>query len=246
MQVRIVIDERERSSKIPNLLRQMGITIDFASLAVGDYIVSPETAIERKTINDLLASIYDGRLYVQCSDLIQHYSRPVVVIEGNIRDLEDLRNIRDDDQFRIVLDRIQISYDALAKIALDFRIPIIHSPSAEYSSRLLLTMARRSMEEGHSIGPFLKKIKKNNPLYLQQLFVLSSLPSIGNKLAARMLKKFNTPQRALNASIAELASIPGFGTARAVRVRKILDCSENDKIDLLTQRTLLDDQNSSQ
>jgi len=246
VQVRIVIDERERSSKIPNLLRQMGITIDFASLAVGDYIVSPETAIERKTINDLLASIYDGRLYVQCSDLIQHYSRPVVVIEGNIRDLEDLRNIRDDDQFRIVLDRIQISYDALAKIALDFRIPIIHSPSAEYSSRLLLTMARRSMEEGHSIGPFLKKIKKNNPLYLQQLFVLSSLPSIGNKLAARMLKKFNTPQRALNASIAELASIPGFGTARAVRVRKILDCSENDKIDLLTQRTLLDDQNSSQ
>jgi DNA excision repair protein ERCC-4 len=246
VQVRIVIDERERSSKIPNLLRQMGITIDFASLAFGDYIVSPETAIERKTINDLLASIYDGRLYVQCSDLIQHYSRPVVVIEGNIRDLEDLHNIRDDDQFRIVLDRIQISYDALAKIALDFRIPIIHSPSAEYSSRLLLTMARRSMEEGHSIGPFLKKIKKNNPLYLQQLFVLSSLPSIGNKLAARMLKKFNTPQRALNASIAELASIPGFGTARAVRVRKILDCSENDKIDLLTQRTLLDDQNSSQ
>jgi len=246
VQVRIVIDERERSSKIPNLLRQMGITIDFASLAVGDYIVSPETAIERKTINDLLASIYDGRLYVQCSDLIQHYSRPVVVIEGNIRDLEDLHNIRDDDQFRIVLDRIQISYDALAKIALDFRIPIIHSPSAEYSSRLLLTMARRSMEEGHSIGPFLKKIKKNNPLYLQQLFVLSSLPSIGNKLAARMLKKFNTPQRALNASIAELASIPGFGTARAVRVRKILDCSENDKIDLLTQKTLLDDQNSSQ
>jgi DNA excision repair protein ERCC-4 len=246
VQVRIVIDERERSSKIPNLLRQMGITIDFASLAVGDYIVSPETAIERKTINDLLASIYDGRLYVQCSDLIQHYSRPVVVIEGNIRDLEDLHNIRDDDQFRIVLDRIQISYDALAKIALDFRIPIIHSPSAEYSSRLLLTMARRSMEEGHNIGPFLKKIKKKNPLYLQQLFVLSSLPSIGNKLAARMLKKFNTPQRALNASIAELASIPGFGTARAVRVRKILDCSENDKIDLLTQRTLLDDQNSSQ
>jgi DNA excision repair protein ERCC-4 len=246
VQVRIVIDERERSSKIPNLLRQMGIAIDFASLAVGDYIVSPETAIERKTINDLLASIYDGRLYVQCSDLIQHYSRPVVVIEGNIRDLEDLHNIREDDQFRIVLDRIQISYDALAKLALDFRIPIIHSPSAEYSSRLLLTMARRSMEEGHSIGPFLKKIKKNNPLYLQQLFVLSSLPSIGNKLAARMLKKFNTPQRALNASIAELASIPGFGTARAVRVRKILDCSENDKIDLLTQRTLLDDQNSSQ
>ena len=38
-----------------------------------------------------------------------------------------------------------------------------------------------------------------------------------------MLQKFKTPNRALNASIAELARVSGFGTARAVKVREILD-----------------------
>ena len=58
-----------------------------------------------------------------------------------------------------------------------------------------------------------------------------------------MLKKFQTPQRALNASVADLARIPGFGTARAEKVRKILDNPHNERIEL-TQRTLLDDLSS--
>jgi DNA excision repair protein ERCC-4 len=38
-----------------------------------------------------------------------------------------------------------------------------------------------------------------------------------------MLKEFNTPSRALNATTAELAKIPGFGVVRAQRLRKVLD-----------------------
>ena len=38
---RIVVDERERSSSIPSLLKKAGAVIDFAQLKVGDYIVSP-------------------------------------------------------------------------------------------------------------------------------------------------------------------------------------------------------------
>src|SRR5918999_1839340 len=89
MPARIVVDERERKSRIPDILRQAGATIDFAQLKVGDYIVSPETAIERKTIQDLINSIYDGRLFVQCSQLTEHYVKPVLIIEGNIIDLMD-------------------------------------------------------------------------------------------------------------------------------------------------------------
>jgi DNA excision repair protein ERCC-4 len=55
-----------------------------------------------------------------------------------------------------------------------------------------------------------------------------------------MLKKFRTPIRALNASAAELATIPGFGLARAERVRKILNTSDNVK--QVLQRTLFDNQ----
>lgn len=241
MPIRIVVDEREKGSRIPNLLRQAGAIIDFAQLKVGDYIVSPETAIERKTIRDLVSSIYDGRLFVQCSELAQHYSRPVVIIEGNIVDLLDFpTDIDDNDQLKILEERIPLAYDALAVIALEFRIPIIHTPCAEYTSQLLVVLVNKSLQEGRSSGPLLRRIKKSNPIYIQQLSILSSLPGIGDKLAVRMLEKFRTPQRALSASIAELAIIPGFGTARAEKIRKILDYPYNDKIKL-TQKTLLED-----
>lgn len=49
--VRIVVDEREKNSDIPELLRNAGAVIDFAQLKVGDYIVSPETAVERKILD---------------------------------------------------------------------------------------------------------------------------------------------------------------------------------------------------
>ncbi|MBA3977553.1 MAG: heavy metal resistance protein CzcA, partial [Nitrosopumilus sp.] len=82
--IRIVADEREKNSQVPNLLKIMGIFVDYRQLSVGDYIVSSESVIERKTIYDLINSVYDGRLFVQCSDLINHYSKPLIIIEGNI------------------------------------------------------------------------------------------------------------------------------------------------------------------
>jgi len=167
--VRIVVDERERNSRIPDLLRQAGAIIDFAQLKVGDYIVSPETAIERKTIRDLINSIYDGRLFVQCSELAQHYSKPMVIIEGNIIDLLDFPPEINDDQLRILVERVPLTYNALVTVALDFRIPTIHTPSAEYTSQLLVTIVNKSLQEGRNNGPLLKRIKKGNMIYTQQL-----------------------------------------------------------------------------
>ncbi|MDQ3970584.1 MAG: heavy metal resistance protein CzcA, partial [Thermoproteota archaeon] len=116
MSVRIVVDERERNSRVPNLLRQAGAIIDFAHLKVGDYIVSPDTAIERKTIHDLISSIYDGRLFVQCSELAQYYSKPIVIIEGNIIELLKVPIEINDDKLKILVERIPLAYDAIAKV----------------------------------------------------------------------------------------------------------------------------------
>ncbi len=295
MRVRIVVDERERKSGIPDLLRRAGAIIDFAQLKVGDYVISPETAIERKTIQDLLNSIYDGRLFIQCSRLNENYAKPVLIVEGNIVDLMDTRGERQefggepatngevgegesvdeaielthekleksergeeeqeesirskDSTTSIDLERTAIDqrtrakafiektpliYDALAKVALDYRIPIIHTPSADFTSQLLVVMVNKSLQNSLTTGPLLKRIRKSNPGYIQQLSILSSIPGIGDKLAVRMLDKFQTPSRALNASAAELARISGFGTERAARVRRILDCAmrqNNDKVD---------------
>ena len=240
MPVRIVVDERERNSNIPELLKNAGAVIDFTQLEVGDYVVSSETAVERKTVRDLISSIYDGRLFLQCSDLVKHYQKPLLVVQGNIAELAEAPEDVEDTDTKLHAERMPLAYDALITVATEFRIPIIHTPSAEQTAQLLVTLVNRSLREGKATGPLLRKIKKENPIYIQQLSVLASLPGVGEKLAARMLKKFHTPIRALNASAAELATIPGFGLARAERVRKILNTSDNVK--QVLQRTLFDNQ----
>jgi DNA excision repair protein ERCC-4 len=238
--VRIVVDERERNSNIPELLKNAGAVIDFTQLKVGDYVVSSETAVERKTVRDLISSIYDGRLFLQCSDLVKHYQKPLLVVQGNIAELAEAPEDMGDMDTKLHAERMPLAYDALITVATEFRIPIIHTPSAEQTAQLLVTLVNRSLSEGKATGPLLRKIKKENPIYIQQLSVLASLPGVGEKLAARMLKKFHTPIRALNASAAELATIQGFGLTRAERVRKILNTPDNVK--QLLQRTLFDNQ----
>ena len=239
MRTRIVVDERERASGIPDLLRNAGAAIDFAQLVVGDYIVSPEVAVERKSVHDLISSIYDGRLYVQCSELVKNYSRPVVIIQGDIAVLKQIPEDAEESKARRMAERTGLALDALATVAMEFRIPVLHAPDVEQTAMLLLAMANKGLQNKAS-GPLLKKIKKENPFYVQQLSILSSVPGVGEKLAARMLERFKTPQRALMATAAELATIPGFGLARARRVRKVIDTMASQ--DLIAQRTLFDGQ----
>jgi len=237
---RIVVDERERNSRVPKFLIEDGAQIDFARLSVGDYIIAPEIAIERKTISDLINSIYDGRLFIQCSDLIQFYSKPILLIEGNILNLQ-FENFteKQNDEIEITVEKILQIYDALATVALIFRIPIIHSPSANYTSKFLIILLNKAIKSGITInGPLIKRIKKGNHIQLQQLSILSSLPGVGDKLAIKLLKKFGTPSRAINASISELSLIPGFGKARAEKVKKILNSNLNDDNTKNQQETL--------
>ncbi|HVE36629.1 MAG TPA: ERCC4 domain-containing protein [Nitrososphaeraceae archaeon] len=232
--MRIVVDKREKNSGIPELLKQSGVFVDFATLKVGDYIVFNNVAIERKTVSDLLSSFYDGRLFIQCSQLVKNFSSPLLIVEGNI--MEDLKT--ESTSFRSYDQKIQLVYDSLITVVLDFKIPLVHTPNIEHTTNFLIAIANK-LSRKYSYGPLLRKIRKQTSEQIQQLSVLSSLPGVGGMFAVKMLKEFNTPKRALNASAAELAKIPGFGTARAQRIRKILDNAYED-VDQESQKTLLE------
>jgi DNA excision repair protein ERCC-4 len=212
--VRIVVDERERQSGIPDELVRLNVVVDFAQLKIGDYIVAPDSAVERKSIRDLVKSIYDGRLFTQCSELVTHYAKPVMIVEGS------------NDMFERAVDNPMIIYGALAAVALDFRLAIIHTPSAAHTAKALVALASRVLKEKQ--GPLLRKVKKGNPAKTQQLSILASLPGVGDKLAGRLLAKFKTPLKALNATTAELARVEGMGYARASKLRKVLDQIQTD------------------
>ena len=199
-QLRIIVDERERKSGIPELLKAVGINMEVKTLPIGDYIVAPETVVERKSLHDLVSSVFDGRLFDQCSRLKEHFQFPIILMEGNVDEIEE------------ITENPLIFYGAVSRVALDFKIPIIPTPSAAHTAKLLVSMCSR--KEG-SQGPFLKKIKKSNDIQKQHLSTLSRLPGVGEKLAVRMLEKFGTPLRVFNASLAELAKVEGLGESRA-------------------------------
>ncbi|MFB3113333.1 MAG: ERCC4 domain-containing protein [Nitrosopumilaceae archaeon] len=206
--LRIVVDERERKSGIPDLLRAVGINIEMKTLPVGDYIVAPETVVERKSIKDLISSVFDGRLFDQCNRLKENFQFPIILMEGNM------------DEINEITENPLIFYGAVSSIALDFKIPVIATPSADHTAKLLVSLcSRKDLPK----GPFLKKIKKSNDIQKQQLVALSSLPGIGEKLAIRMLKKFGSPLKAFNASSTELAKVQGLGNARAKKIKKMLE-----------------------
>lgn len=78
---RIVVDIREFRSSLPSLLHARSIVIVPCMLTVGDYVLSPNIVIERKSVSDLISSFRDGRLYTQVESMFQHYKSPMLLIE---------------------------------------------------------------------------------------------------------------------------------------------------------------------
>ncbi len=222
--LRIIVDERERKSGIPELLKSVGLNVEMKTLPVGDYIVAPETIVERKSIRDLMSSVFDGRLFDQCSRLKEHFEHPVILVEGNVDEIEE------------ITENPLIFYGALSTVALDFKIPVIPTPNATHTAKLLVSLCSR---KDSPKGPYLKKIKKSPDLQKQQLSVLCSLPGIGEKFAVRLLKKFGTPIKVFTATTLELAKVEGLGEARAKKIKKMLE-SKSKHFKKSNQKTLHD------
>ncbi|KAH8803184.1 hypothetical protein F5884DRAFT_499083 [Xylogone sp. PMI_703] len=78
---RVVVDVREFRSSLPSLLHGRSMVVVPCMLTVGDYILSPNICIERKSIQDLISSFKDGRLYTQAETMMQYYKSPMLLIE---------------------------------------------------------------------------------------------------------------------------------------------------------------------
>lgn len=78
---RIIVDARELRSQLPFLIWQQRMKLVPVTLKVGDYILTPDIVVERKSLLDLRSSFRDGRLFQQCSQMTAYYKRPMLLIE---------------------------------------------------------------------------------------------------------------------------------------------------------------------
>jgi len=78
---KVIVDMREFRSELPSLIHRRGIDIEPVTLEVGDYILTPDMCVERKSISDLIGSLNNGRLYNQAVAMTRFYKRPILLIE---------------------------------------------------------------------------------------------------------------------------------------------------------------------
>lgn len=207
--VAILVDEREKNSGVPDLLTTYGTRVVYGQLKVGDYVLSPIVGVERKSLRDFLSSIYDGRVFRQCRELAATFVHPLLVIEGNVLELSEF------------LPNPKVFYGALASLALE-RVKLLTTPSVEGTARLLFLLAKRVSGDTPARS-VLEKVKKTDQTGLQQLYMVASLPGVGEKLARSLLLRFRTPRRVFGASVAELARVPSVGRSRALKIKRALD-----------------------
>ena len=75
----MIIDSREPHSIIQSFKSKKDLLVVEEFIESGDYLLSDGYAIERKTIQDFVASISDRRLFTQLNSLIQ-YDNPILAI----------------------------------------------------------------------------------------------------------------------------------------------------------------------
>jgi len=72
---------REIRAGLLSMIYNRNIDLVPITLDVGDYILTPDICVERKSISDLIGSLNSGRLYKQAEAMTRHYKKPVLLIE---------------------------------------------------------------------------------------------------------------------------------------------------------------------
>ncbi|MEA2004442.1 MAG: DEAD/DEAH box helicase [archaeon] len=204
----IYVDHRE-----PKLIKKLSVSGEIKimqkQLEVGDVIISERVGIERKEVGDFLQSIIDKRLFRQITDLKDNFARPIVIIEG--KNLYGIRNIHPN-----------AIRGALASVACDFGIPVIATRDIDDTAEMITALARRELgTEKKDIS--LRTTRRSKTEKEIQEYIISGFPDVNTKLCERILEKFGTIKRFINAKEDRLEKIEGIGKEKAKSIKNIIE-----------------------
>jgi len=208
--VKVVADERERASGIPEELSKLNVRVYFSKLPVADYVLSPEVAVERKSVSDLLSSVYDSRIFQQASRIASAYAKPYLLIEGDSKEVERLTP------------NIKSYYGAIASVTLAYGLRVIYTAN-KVETAVAISELLRNVRARPVTHPITSSPMKGKNFSQQQLSIVSSLPGVGGKLAKRLLMRYGSPRRVMSLTQGELSMTLGLGWKRAERIKRLLD-----------------------
>lgn len=208
----IIVDSREASSaaKIVKGLIERGVKVKNETLEKGDYILSDECAVERKTVNDFVYTLTRRYLFEQLFRLKDVYPKSLIVLEGYLPIIYKYSHIQP-----------AAIWGALFNLAKN-GIAIINTASQKETIDFLHVAARQEQIVEKRI-PTVHAFKKCETLTDSQLYFVASLPNIGREKAVTLLKSYQTPLNALINVDDWPKTVHGLGPVISNRVKEVLN-----------------------
>lgn len=220
---RVVVDVREFRSSLPSLLHGRSMVVVPCMLTVGDYVLTPQICIERKSIKDLISSFADGRLYNQAETMFQHYQNPMLLIEFDAQKAFTLEPFAD---LSSSLGASSIAssdlQSKLVMLTLAFpRLRIIWS-SSPYQTAEIFEELKKQQDEPDPIRAVqlgLEEGEDPEGRTFNQIpqEMLRAIPGVTGKVLQRLVLEFGSVREVANAEEEVLAEMVGREHARGIR-----------------------------
>ena len=160
-------------------------TLKVSYLRRGDYILSDQCAVERKTVNDFVYTLTRRYLFEQIFALKDAYPKSLVVLEGYLPIIYKYSNIQP-----------SAVWGAMFNLAKN-GISLVNTSSYKETIDFLYTAARQE-QIVEKRSPMVHAFKKCETLSDSQIYFVASLPNIGREKAVAILDAYQTPMNALN------------------------------------------------
>ncbi|KAG0097557.1 hypothetical protein BGZ93_002491 [Podila epicladia] len=213
---RIVVDSREFRSSLPSILHSQGMILDPATITVGDYVLSPNICVERKSISDLIQSFASGRLYTQVEAMAVHYAHPVLLIEF---DQDKSFSLQDKSEIRADISVTEIS-SKLVLLTLAFPTLRLIWSSSVHATVEIFEDLKRSEDEPDVAAAQAVGVDPDQEIdsafNLTPQDILRSLPGITSKNYKQVMTSVQNIRELAELDIAGLSAILGEGPAQTL------------------------------
>ncbi|NWG11084.1 hypothetical protein HXY33_04960 [Candidatus Bathyarchaeota archaeon] len=208
----IIVDSREANSapKIVKGLKERGVNIKTETLDKGDYVLSDECAVERKTVHDFVYTLTRRYLFEQLFKLKDAYPKSLILLEGYLPIIYKFSRIQPVSvwgaMFNLAKNGIAIVNTSSYKETVDF-----------------LYVAARQEQIVEKRAPTVHPIKKVETISDAQIYFIASLPQIGREKAVSILKSYQTPLNALISIDEWSKNVYGLGPIISTKAKEVLN-----------------------
>jgi DNA excision repair protein ERCC-4 len=204
--VRIIADVNERRSGVPQALAKLGLSVELAALPAGDYAISADALVERKSVGDLHAAIAKGTVWPQIGKLRRSARYPFFLVEGAALDSGPIA---------------PASIRGVCLAVIEQGIRLIRTTDCSDSALWLHRLAVRRNAVRRDRPPYAQRW---HPRSLREAAeaMLASVPGISTATARALIAHFGSVEAVLSADPAAWLAVPNIGPQRVEAIQSVL------------------------